>query len=121
MAKFYNLCEIFKATKYAICGLCKGITSERALAQEAILLVIAVPLSFWLANNSIEIILLNIPLFLLLITELLNTAIERAIDRVSLEQHPLAGYAKDLAAAAVLVSLVFLCLVWGIFVIDKFS
>jgi|APSaa5957512535_1039671.scaffolds.fasta_scaffold73091_2 diacylglycerol kinase (ATP) len=121
MAKIYNICAIFKATKYAINGLCKGITTERALAQEVILLAILIPLSFWLGNSSIEIVLLNIPLFLLLITELLNTALEKTIDRISTQQHPLAGYAKDLAAAAVLVSLLLVCLVWVVLLLEKFS
>ncbi len=69
-------------------------------------------LSFWLAQTLVEWLLLILPLFLLLIVEILNSAIENTIDRIGAEHHILSGRAKDMASSAVMFSLILIAIVW---------
>ena len=112
--KLFNILNILKASKYAIQGLWRGVNRERAITQETILCIMLFIISWQIATNKIELILLNIPLFILLITEYINTAIEKTVDRISLEKNILSGYIKDLASAAVLLSILLLIFVWSI-------
>jgi diacylglycerol kinase (ATP) len=74
--------------------------------------VVVIPLGLWLGRNGIERVLLIAPMFLVLIVELLNSAIEATVDRIGLERHTLSGLAKDIGSAAVLTSLVLLAVIW---------
>ena len=76
------------------------------------MVVILLPLSFWLAQTVIEWLFLITPLFILLIVELLNSAVENTVDRIGSERHTLAGRAKDIASAAVMFAQLFLATVW---------
>lgn len=102
----------FKAMLFAIAGLIYAIKSEDAIKLELVTLCVLIPVSIKISSSWIEFIILIIPCFILIITELLNTAIEKTIDRVSFERHPLAKVAKDTAAAAVFISVVLLLLTW---------
>jgi len=93
-------------------GLIGAWREEAAFRQELALALIAVPLGLWLGHNGVERALLVAPVFLLLITELLNSAIEAAVDRMGLERHELSGLAKDIGSAAVLLSLVLWAVIW---------
>ncbi|MEW8624879.1 MAG: diacylglycerol kinase [Candidatus Thiodiazotropha sp.] len=86
--------------------------NEEAFRQEVLLTIILAPLGLWLGDNSIEKILLVGPLLIVLIVELLNSAIESVVDRISTENHKLSGRAKDQGSAAVLVSLMLVALCW---------
>ena len=77
------------------------------------LLLILLPIAFYLANDFVEFCLLISGIFGILIAELLNSGIEAAIDRISLEHHELSGRAKDLGSAAVFVAILYFLLVWG--------
>jgi diacylglycerol kinase (ATP) len=77
-------------------------------------------LSFWLAETVVEWILLVLPLFLLLIVEILNSAIENIVDRIGEERHILSGRAKDMASSAVMFSLILIAVVWFAMAWSKF-
>jgi len=93
---------------------------ESAFAQEVVLFFILAPLGFWLGRNGIERALLIGSLVLVLIVELLNSAIEAVVDRVGTERHELSGRAKDLGSAAVLLTLLLVVAVWMLVLLDRF-
>jgi diacylglycerol kinase (ATP) len=104
--------RIVRATGYSIEGLATAYRGESAFRQETWLAVLMLPLSFWLGRTWIEVALLAGSVMLVLIVELLNSGIESAIDRVSFEMHDLSKRAKDLASAAVFLSLLLCAGVW---------
>jgi len=107
-----GLQRILNATGYSWAGLSAAFRHEDAFRQEVFLLVLLVPLAFYLGDNGIERALMIASLLLVLIVELLNSAIEAAVDRVSLELHPLIKRAKDMGSAAVMISLLNVAVVW---------
>jgi diacylglycerol kinase (ATP) len=104
--------RIVRATGYSIEGLATAYRGESAFRQEAWLAVLMLPLSFWVGRTWIEVALLAGSVMLVLIVELLNSGIESAIDRVSFEMHDLSKRAKDLASAAVFLSLLLCSGIW---------
>ena len=104
--------RLIRATGYSLAGLKSCIRTEAAFRQELALVVVAAPLALWLGDTGIERALLVGSLLLVLIVELLNTAIEVVVDRVGIESHVLSGRAKDLGSAAVMLSLLNALLVW---------
>lgn len=108
-----GLDRIRHAAGYSWAGLRAAYTGESAFRQEVWLCAVAVPLALWLGQGWVETALLLGSLLLVLIVELLNSGIEAAIDRVGFELHDLSKRAKDLASAAVLLSLVLCAGVWG--------
>jgi len=100
------------ATRYSLAGLAAALRHEAAFRELFALCLVLVPLALWLGDTGVERALLAASALLPLVVELVNAAIEAAIDRVSLEAHPLAKRAKDLGSAAVMVSLVIAALVW---------
>lgn len=107
-----GLARIVAATGYSLQGLRACFAGEAAFRQELLLLAVLLPLSFWIATNPLEWIALVAPLILLLIVELLNSAIESVVDRISDAPHRLSGRAKDMGSAAVLLSLVLIATSW---------
>lgn len=105
--------RVLAATGYSIKGLAAAFRNEAAFRQELALTTVLLPVSLWLADNPLEWLLLVAPLFILLIVELLNSAIETAIDRIGDEPHALSGQAKDMGSAAVMLSLALLAVSWG--------
>ena len=95
----------------------KAAWSEPAFREEAVLAAILLPCAFWLPVNPVERALLVGSVLLVLVVEVLNSAVESAIDRVSLERHPLSKRAKDLGSAAVFLALVSCGLVWGVLLV----
>jgi diacylglycerol kinase (ATP) len=112
--------RIRRAMGYSLDGLRAAYTGESAFRQEVWLLVVATPLAFWLGQGWVQIALLLGSLMGVLITELLNSGIEAAIDRVSFELHDLSKRAKDLASAAVLLSLLLCGGIWAAAAWQKF-
>jgi diacylglycerol kinase (ATP) len=94
-------------------GLVGAWREEAAFRQECALAAVLVPAAFWLAEGPVELALLVGPVVVVLIVELLNSAIEAAIDRIGEERHALSGLAKDLGSAAVFGSFVLLALNWA--------
>jgi diacylglycerol kinase (ATP) len=93
-------------------GLAGAFREEAAFRQELAFAAVALPLGLWLGHSGVERALLAAPVMLVLIVELLNSAIEAAVDRMGPERHELAGLAKDIGSAAVLLSFVLFALVW---------
>lgn len=101
-------------------GFSRAWRHEAAFRQELVLTALLTPSAFWLGRTPVEIALLLGVCLVLLITELLNTAVEAAVDRHGDELHELSGAAKDLGSAAVFVSLVLVLVVWGAVAWDRF-
>jgi len=104
--------RLAKATGYSIKGLRHAFAAEPAFRQEMVVFVIALPLAFWIGRSALEVALLLGSLVLLMVVELLNTAIELIVDRITTEQDAAAGQAKDVASAAVFISILIAAGAW---------
>jgi diacylglycerol kinase (ATP) len=104
--------RILKAAQASSKGLLGAYREEAAFRQELGLSVLVIPLGLWLGRTGVERALLVAPMLLVLIVELLNSAVEATVDRIGLERHVLAGLAKDIGSAAVFMSFVLLGVVW---------
>jgi diacylglycerol kinase (ATP) len=104
--------RLMSATRNSLAGLVEAVRHEDAFRQELILAVILLPLAFWVGGTALERALLIAVLLLVLIVELLNSAIEATVDRISFENHRLAKRAKDIGSAAVMLALVNAGIVW---------
>jgi len=107
-----GLPRIVDAAFNSVAGLKAALVNEAAFRQECVLMLILVPASFWVGQTAVERSLLVGSCLLVLITELMNSAVEAVVDRVSLEHHILSGRAKDLGSAAVLLSLILMGVIW---------
>ena len=105
--------RVWNAFHYSLAGLRAAFTCEDAFRQEALLAVLLIPASFFFPVSGIERALMIASVLLVLIVELLNSAIEAAVDRVSLDRHHLSKRAKDIGSAAVLLALINVVIVWG--------
>lgn len=104
--------RIWRATRYSAQGLRAAFTGEEAFRQELLIVALMTPVGLWLGRSAVERALLVGTLLLTLIVELLNSAVEAAVDRIGLDRHPLSGRAKDLGSAAVFVALLLTGMVW---------
>jgi diacylglycerol kinase (ATP) len=107
-----GLTRILRAAGASWKGLAGAYREEAAFRQELALGVLVIPMGLWLGRTGVERALLIAPMLLVLIVELLNSAVEATVDRIGLERHVLAGLAKDIGSAAVLMSFVLLGVVW---------
>ncbi len=112
--------KLYNATKWSLAGLSYAYKNEFAFKLELFLAVILIPAAIMLADDLNQLLWLMFTLFLVLIVELVNSAIEAVVDRVGLEWHDLSGRAKDIGSAAVFVALVFTVLVWGLVLASRF-
>lgn len=113
-----GLVRIFKAAGYSWQGIKACYKNEAAFRQELLLLLVLTPVAMWLSNEAVEFILLIGSVILLLVVELLNTAIEMVVDRHGQEWHELSGLAKDMGSAAVFVMMGLCLLVWGTLILS---
>jgi len=118
-AKPRGFTRLFRAFGASWQGLTGAFREEAAFRQELGFAVLAVPLGLWLGHSGVERALLIGPVFVVLIVELLNSAIEATVDRIGLERHALAGLAKDIGSAAVLMSFVLLASVWALVLLQR--
>lgn len=109
---YTGVTRIIKATGYSFQGLRDAFKYESAFRQELLLMIIFTPIALLLDVNNIEKILLIASLILVLIVELLNSAIEAIVDRVGTEHHELSGRAKDIGSAAVFMTLCLTAFIW---------
>jgi len=109
-----GLRRVWNAMFYSWAGLQAAYRHEDAFRQEVWLALILVPLAFWMPASAIGKVLMVGSVLLVLIVELLNSAIEAAIDRISLEKHLLSKRAKDIGSAAVLIALLNVAITWGL-------
>ncbi len=116
-----GLNRIVNATGYSLKGLAAALRHESAFRQELALCAVLVPVAVWLGRDAVEWSLLVGSLLLVLIVELLNSAVEAVVDRIGNERHELAGRAKDLGSAAVFVSLLNVVVIWGLIAWQRFG
>ena len=108
-----GLQRVWNAFHYSRAGLYAAFTCEDAFRQEAMLAALLIPISFFLPVGGIGRALMIASVLLVLIVELLNSAIEAVVDRVSLDRHHLSKRAKDIGSAAVLLALINVVSVWA--------
>ncbi|MBI0230806.1 diacylglycerol kinase [Yersinia pestis] len=107
-----GLTRIYKAAGYTVKGLTAAWNNEAAFRQESVAAVIAIILAFWLDVGAIARILLICSVVLVLIVEVINSAIEAVVDRIGSEFHALSGRAKDMGSAAVFLTILMALFVW---------
>ena len=111
-----GLGRISKAIVYSSQGLAHAVRHEAAFRQELVIAIPAIIGLWFLPVTMLEKIALLATVVLMLIVELLNSAIEAVVDRVSTERHPLSGRAKDMGSAAVLLAVLLMLITWGLIV-----
>ena len=111
--------QLWKALRWSMKGLHAGWRHEASFRLEALLAIVLIPLGLWLGNGALEKLALIGPALLVLSAELLNSAIEAVVDKVSPEFHELAGRAKDMGSAAVFLLLVLVVLSWGLILLPR--
>jgi diacylglycerol kinase (ATP) len=109
-----GLIHVWRATGIALQGLRAAWQHEDAFRQEVLIAAIAVPVALLLPVVLLGKVMMIASILLVLVVELINSALEAAVDRTSLERHPLAKRAKDIASAAVFLSIVNALVVWGL-------
>ena len=113
--------RILRAFGYSMAGLRAAYKKESAFRQELILAIVLIPAGVWVGRNAVERILLISSVLVVLIVELLNSAVEATVDRGGKDWDKLAGRAKDMGSAAVLIALLLLFATWGSILYDRFS
>ena len=108
-----GLKRILDATGYSYKGLKAALLYESAFRQELVFCLALIPVAMWLGQNAVEYSLLIGSLLIVLMVELLNSAIEAVVDRTGDDYHELSGRAKDMGSAAVLLSLINVFVIWG--------
>jgi diacylglycerol kinase (ATP) len=109
-----GLRRLVAATRNSLAGFAEAFRHEDAFRQEVALAAVLVPLAFVLGRTGAERAVLAASVLMVLVAELLNSAIEATVDRISFEDHRLAKRAKDIGSAAVMLALVTTALVWGL-------
>lgn len=115
-----GLIHIIQATGYSMKGLKAAVKYEEAFRLELLAMVVMLPLAIWLGEGAVERALLIGTLMLVLVVELINSALEAVVDRVGVEHHELSGRAKDIGSAAVFVAMLNVVVVWGIVLYQRF-
>ena len=115
-----GLRRLLDATGYSWRGLRAAFKHEAAFRQELALLVAAMVAAIFVARSLLQFLLLAAPLLILLIVELLNSAIEAVVDRIGSEAHELSGRAKDMGSASVFIALVLVGFSWAIIIVENY-
>lgn len=108
-----GLQQILNATGYSLAGFKAAFQNEAAFRQIILINLLLIPLSFFMPVSRVEQVIMIVVCLLAIIVELINSAIEAVVDRVSMEQHPLSKNAKDMGSAAQFVALAIITLTWG--------
>jgi diacylglycerol kinase (ATP) len=116
-----GITRIIHAFGYSMKGLRAALRHESAFRQEALLFVVLLPVALWLGQGVLQYILLIGSLLLVLVVELINSAIEAVVDRIGEERHELAGRAKDMGSAAVFITLLNVGLIWALIAWLRFA
>lgn len=107
-----SIVRLVKALKYSLQGLKSALKNEAAFREEMLLSIVLIPVAFWVDVSHVERILLIGSVLLVGIVELLNSAVEATVDRIGSEWHELAGRAKDMGSAAVLITVLLAIYTW---------
>ena len=116
-----GLTRIIHAFGYSMKGIGAALRHESAFRQELFLFLVLVPAAVWLGRDVLEYAILIGSLFIVLIAELLNSAVEAVVDKVSKEHSELAGRAKDMGSAAVFFALANVIVMWALIAYDRFA
>ena len=109
--------RLINACIFSVAGFKATWTHEEAFRQEVIIFVVSTPIALWLGETTVEKLLLIGSVVLLMLVELLNSAVEAVVDRVGFEHHELSGRAKDIGSAAVMMSLAWAAVTWTLILI----
>ncbi|WP_108652426.1 diacylglycerol kinase [Dongshaea marina] len=109
-----GLIRIIKATGYSLKGFAAAFRHEAAFRQELLMAVILIPLALWLGDSGVERAVLIASVVLVMLVELVNSAIEAVVDRIGSERHELSGRAKDIGSAAVMLALLLMVVCWAL-------
>jgi diacylglycerol kinase (ATP) len=113
-----GLTRLLRAFGYSFQGFRHTWTEEASFRQEVVLSLLVIPAGLYLGHTGVERALLVSPMLLILVVEILNSAVEAVVDRSGTERHPLAGMAKDMGSAAVMLSFALLGTVWLLILSD---
>jgi diacylglycerol kinase (ATP) len=113
--------RVVNATFYSFAGLRTAWRTEAAFRQECVGVLVLIPVAVWLGQSAVQRALLLSSCVLVLIVELVNTAIELVVDRVGTDHHELSGRAKDAGSAAVFTSIALAMLVWALIAWERFG
>lgn len=116
-----GLRRIWNAFFYSMAGLRAALRHEAAFRQICAAAILLLPAAFYLGDTAVEVALLAGSVILVMIVELLNSAVEAVVDRIGAELHVLSGQAKDMGSAAVLLSLTLMVIVWGLLLMEKLN
>ena len=114
-----GIARIYNAFRYSVLGLRAALVHEAAFRQELLLVVLLTPMALWLGRTPAEVAMLLGVLAMVLIVELINSAIEALADAISLEHHALLGRAKDIGSAAVMLSLLTAFGIWAAVLFER--
>jgi diacylglycerol kinase (ATP) len=113
-----GLTRLLRAFGYSFQGFRHTWREEAAFRQEVVLSLLVIPVGLYLGHTGVERAMLVSPMLLILVVEILNSAVEAVVDRSGTERHPLAGMAKDMGSAAVMLSFALLGTVWLLILSD---
>lgn len=116
----YIIKKLYNSTVWSLSGLFYAFKNELAFRLELCAMVILMPLAFYIANDFNQLLWLLVSLHQVLIVELINTAIEATVDRISTDRHKLAKHAKDVGSAAVFYSLLIAIMVWIVIIYQQY-
>ncbi|MFI9651308.1 diacylglycerol kinase [Guyparkeria sp. GHLCS8-2] len=114
----YGLRRVWYALRYSLQGLRAAWRKEEAFRQEVVVVMLTVPLAWFVGESALERAVLIAVVLQVLMVELLNTGIEAVVDRIGHDPHKLSGRAKDVGSAAVLMAIVIAAVVWGFLLFD---
>ncbi|MFW6021577.1 MAG: diacylglycerol kinase [Guyparkeria sp.] len=114
----YGLRRVWYALRYSLKGLRAAWRKEEAFRQEVVVVLLAVPVAWYVGESALERAILIVVVLQVLLVELLNTGIEAVVDRIGADRHKLSGRAKDVGSAAVLMAILIAAVVWGLLLFD---
>lgn len=109
--------RLIAATRYTVAGLRVAFAQEEAIRMEVFAFIVMAPLGLWLGQTNVEKVLLVASLVLVILVELINTAIENVVDRIGSDYHELSRAAKDIGSATVMIALLLVLFIWGMLLI----
>ena len=118
LGSMHDVGRVLRAGAYSMAGLRAALNNEAAFRQEVILFLALAPLGAWLGRDAVERALLLGSLIMVLIVELINSAVEATVDRISKKHHKLSGRAKDMGSAAVTLAILLVVMVWTLILYD---
>jgi len=119
-AKDTILAHILKAVLWSMAGIKAAWKNEQAFRWEAAIVLLMMPVGLWLGRTAVERALLIVCSMSILITELLNSAVEAVVDRIGPERHESSKRAKDMGSAAAFISMITAAVVWGLIAYERF-